>query len=176
MLIQGKFHSIISHPQIQDTPMVFNSSQAFQNPPQLRGTMSTVSKCHSLFIFLCQLTSANICWELFRCPLWERSILPSFSPAATAPNLKDAGHPWGGPWAPLTAVAGQLVCPALFRNKLNSTRCSLCHGWVYFSSGIYLLWHALEFIGRDFPRSRVSLLPWENCVSTLSAAVQTLTN
>lgn len=46
----------------------------------------------SLFIFPCQLTSANICWEWFLCPPEEQSFLPSFSPTATVQNLKDTNH------------------------------------------------------------------------------------
>lgn len=54
----------------------------------------SASVTHSLFIFLCQLTSANICWGWFWCPLWECSIVPPFSRAAIALHLKDANHPW----------------------------------------------------------------------------------
>lgn len=57
----------------------------------------SASVTHLLFIFLYQLTSTNTCWEWFQCSLQERSILPPFSPAAAAPNLKDAQHPWEGP-------------------------------------------------------------------------------
>lgn len=66
------------------------------------------SATHSLFIFLCQLTNANICWEWFLCTPQEQPFLPSFSPTASVWTWKMSVI-LRGSWAALTAVGGVSV-------------------------------------------------------------------
>jgi len=69
------------------------------------------SVTHSLFIFLRQLTRANICWEWFLCAPQEQPFLSSFSPTASVWTWKTSVIPRGS-WSPLSAVGGgQCVQP-----------------------------------------------------------------
>lgn len=150
--------------------MLFNSSQYSHSSLQWHRTMN-ISKCHSLIVYFP--LPAHQCKHSLR-EVLVSSLGALHCPFSTAATPKPEGP--RQVLGSLNSCGKGVSVYNLFQEKaeLNQVESVPKLGsfffWLLFSVA------CLRIMGRDFPRSEVSLLPWENLVNTLSSALQTLTN